>query len=175
MLRRHCPHPSCRWSGGLGKSASRRQDQRSHESRRTGGTRGVCRPVERDLRVSRYAGGVTGSDELVDAWLPLPDIAERTDLGISKIRRFVEDRSLVGVRRGDRDIFQVPELFLGADWRPLKHLRGTLITLHDAGFDDEAAIVWLFTPDPSLPGRPIDLLRDGNKTEVRRRAQAMAL
>src|SRR5699024_6245648 len=113
--------------------------------------------------------------ELVDAWLPLPDIAQRSDLGISKIRRFVEDRSIIGVRRGDRGVFQVPELFLGADWRPLKHLRGTLITLNDAGFDDESAIVWLFTPDPSLPGRPIDLLRAGNKTEVRRRAQALAL
>lgn len=116
-----------------------------------------------------------GSDELVDAWLPLPDIAEKSDVGISKVRRYLEDRSVIGVKRGDRSIFQVPELFLGPDWRPLKHLRGTLITLQDAGFDDEAAIVWLFTPDDSLPGRPIDLLQAGSKTEVRRRAQALAL
>ncbi len=33
---------------------------------------------------------------------------------------------------------------------------------------------WLFTPDDSLPGTPIDALRGGRKTEVRRRAQALA-
>lgn len=91
------------------------------------------------------------------------------------MRRHLEDRSLIGVRRGDRGVFQVPELFLDADSMPLKHLRGTLTTLLDAGFEDEAAIVWLFTPDESLPGRPIDLLQAGNKGEVRRRAQALAL
>lgn len=117
---------------------------------------------------------MTRSDELVDAWLHLPAIAERSDVGISKVRRFLEDRALIGVKRGERGIFEVPELFLGPDSRPLKHLRGTLITLADAGLDDEASIVWLFTPDDSLPGRPIDLLQAGNKTEVRRRAQALA-
>jgi hypothetical protein len=118
---------------------------------------------------------VNGSEELVDAWLPLPDIAEASGLGISKIRRFVEDGSLVGVRRTDRDIFQVPALFVDDESRPIRHLRGTVTTLRDAGFDDEATIAWLFTPDESLPGRPIDLLRSGSKTEVRRRAQALAL
>ncbi|GAA2106658.1 MULTISPECIES: Rv2175c family DNA-binding protein [Brevibacterium] len=114
------------------------------------------------------------TDELVDAWLPLPDIAERSGLGISKVRRFVEERAVIGLRRGERSVFQVPELFLDDDCLPVKHLKGTLITLQDAGFDDEAAIAWLFTPDDSLPGRPIDLLRAGNKTEIRRRAQALA-
>ena len=38
---------------------------------------------------------------------------------------------------------------------------------------DEAALRWLFTPDESLPGRPIDALREGHKTEVRRRAQVL--
>ena len=107
--------------------------------------------------------------------MPLPDIAEASGLGISKIRRFVEAGSLVGVRRTDRDIFQVPALFLDDESRPIRHLRGTVTTLRDAGFDDEAAIVWRFTPDEALPGRPIDLLRCGSKTEVRRRAQALAL
>ena len=135
---------------------------------------GVSRRGRRKSASSRYAGGVNGSEELVDAWLPLPDIAERSGLGISKVRRHLEDRALIGVRRGDRDVFQVPELFLDADSMPLKHLRGTLTTLLDAGLDEEAAIVWLFTPDESLPGRPIDLLQAGNTGEVRRRAQALA-
>jgi Rv2175c C-terminal domain of unknown function len=46
--------------------------------------------------------------------------------------------------------------------------------LGDAGFSDEEAIIWLFTADDSLPGRPVDALREGRKTEIRRRAQALA-
>ena len=52
--------------------------------------------------------------------------------------------------------------------------RGTITTLADAGFSPEETIVWLFTHDETLPGRAIDLLRAGNKAEVRRRAQALA-
>ena len=47
------------------------------------------------------------------------------------------------------------------------------MVLQDAGFTDEQAIRWLFTPDDTLPGRPIDALRDGRKTEIRRRASAL--
>ena len=50
----------------------------------------------------------------------------------------------------------------------------TLESLLDAGFSDEEALRWLFTEDESLPGRPIDALRDGRRTEIRRRAQALA-
>ena len=48
----------------------------------------------------------------------------------------------------------------------------TLLT--DAGYSDEEACDWLFTPDPTLPGSPIEALRAGRKTEIRRRAQALA-
>jgi hypothetical protein len=33
----------------------------------------------------------------------------------------------------------------------------------------------MFTPDESLPGRPIDALRENRGSEVKRRAQAMSL
>ena len=46
--------------------------------------------------------------------------------------------------------------------------------LGDAGYSDEELIIWLFTPDESLGGRPIDALREGRKTEIRRRAQSLA-
>ena len=41
---------------------------------------------------------------------------------------------------------------------------------------DDEIITWLFTPDPTLPveGAPIDALRAGHKTEIRRRAQELA-
>ena len=57
-------------------------------------------------------------------------------------------------------------------WTVLASLQGTLTVLSDAGFTDEAAIEWLFTPDDSLPGTPIEALRAGRKTEIRRRAAA---
>ncbi len=127
-------------------------------------------------------------DQLVDEWLTVPDVAERIGLDASKVRRIVQEGRLVGVRRGDPRIFCIPAAFLvpghlanpaqptqassDQPWTVLASLQGTLTVLSDAGFSDEAAIEWLFTPDESLPGTPIDALRAGRKTEIRRRAAA---
>jgi hypothetical protein len=46
--------------------------------------------------------------------------------------------------------------------------------LHDGRYDDRECIAWLFTDD-DLPGRPIDALRENRGSEVKRRAQALAL
>jgi Rv2175c C-terminal domain of unknown function len=112
-------------------------------------------------------------DALVGEWLTLPDVAERVGLDVGKVRRLLQDGCLVGVRRGERNVLGVPAAFV-ADGAALPELRGTITVLRDSGYDDEAAIRWLFTPDDSLPGTPVDALRAGRKTEVRRRAQAMA-
>lgn len=117
-------------------------------------------------------GGVN-TEELVQDWAPLPDIAELTGLSISQVRRLLEDDAICGIKIGKPKVMQVPLAFF-KDGEVVTPLKGTLSTLHDAGFDDEEAIIWLFTPDESLPGRPIDLLRAGNRKEVRRRAQALA-
>lgn len=124
----------------------------------------------------------------VEDWLPLPDVAERLGTDVGKVRRLLQDRRLLAVRRGDRAILVVPERFLtptaDGGWEVVPALQGTLTLLGDAGFSDEEAIRWLFTPDASLavqgwspPGvpTPIDALAAGHKTEVRRRAQAEAL
>jgi hypothetical protein len=67
----------------------------------------------------------------------------------------------------------VPAAFL-QDGHVVDSLKGTIVVLSDAGFSDEELIGWLFTPDESLRGRPIDALREGRKTEIRRRAQSLA-
>jgi hypothetical protein len=113
-------------------------------------------------------------DDLVITWLTVPDVAELVGLDVGKVRRLLQERYLVGVRRGERNVLSVPAALI-ADGAPLPELRGTLVVLADSGYDDEAAIRWLFTPDDSLPGTPVDALRAGRKTEVRRRAQAVAL
>jgi len=56
----------------------------------------------------------------------------------------------------------------------VKGLPGTLTLLADVGYSDEEALVWLFTEDPTLPGRPVEALRANRGREVRRRAQASA-
>ena len=123
----------------------------------------------------------------MDSWLNLPDVAERLGTDVGRVRRLVQDRHLLALRRGDRLIMSVPERFLvatGDGWAVIPSLRGTLVLLADAGFSDEESVRWLFEPDPTLanqalpPGTvpaPIDALAAGQKTEVRRRAQALAL
>jgi len=56
----------------------------------------------------------------------------------------------------------------------LKGLPGLLTVLFDAGYDDESALRWLFEPDDSLPGTPVQALRENRGREVHRRAQALA-
>jgi hypothetical protein len=112
-------------------------------------------------------------DELVGEWLTLPDVAERLGVDVGRVRRLVQDRCLVVVRRGEPRASSVPAALLDGD-QPLPELPGTLTVLADAGFTDTEALHWLFTPDDSLPGTPIEALRAGRKTEIRRRAQALA-
>jgi hypothetical protein len=116
-------------------------------------------------------------EALIGSWLTLPDVGERLGLDVGKVRRLVQDGVLVAVRVGERNILSVPEALLvdvdGAP-QPLPELRGTLTVLRDAGYDDDAALRWLFTPDDTLPGSPVDAMRAGRKTEIRRRAQALA-
>jgi Rv2175c C-terminal domain of unknown function len=108
-----------------------------------------------------------------DQWLPLPDVAERLGTDVGKVRRMVQDKLLIAVRRGERRVWCVHEQLI-LDGHPLPDLRGTLVLLADAGYSDEEAVIWLFTPDETIPGTPVDALRAGHKTEIRRRAQALA-
>jgi hypothetical protein len=112
-------------------------------------------------------------DALVQEWLPLPDIAEQLGLVVTRVHGLVDDGTLLAVRDPHDGVRRVPAAFL-VDGAVLDSLKGTVAVLRDAGFTDTEAITWLFTEDESLPGRPIDALRDGRKTEIRRRAQALA-
>lgn len=112
-------------------------------------------------------------DDLISDWLTLPDVALALDLEITQVRRLLEDGRLVDVRRGERQVRSVPALLLLED-QVVPHLAGTIAVLRDGGFSDEELLTWLFTTDDTLPGRPIDQLRAGQRGEVRRRAQALA-
>lgn len=119
-----------------------------------------------------HAGGVSTLEELVGDWLLLPDVAEELGLDIRKVHGLIRDGALVEHRIGERELRAVPAAFI-RDGAPLDSLKGTVTVLRDAGFDDAELIEWLFTADETLPGTPVEALRQGRKTEVRRRAQVM--
>lgn len=110
--------------------------------------------------------------DLVGEWITIPDIAETLDVKVTRVHTLISDRQLLAIR-DDGGVRRVPALFMH-EGGVLDSLKGTLTVLEDSGFDDEAAIRWLYTEDESLPGRPIDALHQGRKTEIRRRAQALA-
>ena len=112
-------------------------------------------------------------ESLVGEWLPLPDVAKLLDVSITKVHSLIDERALAALRVGERRIRSVPAAFI-QDGQVVDSLRGTIVVLADAGYSDEDLIVWLFTHDDSLRGRPIDALRAGRKTEIRRRAQTLA-
>lgn len=49
-------------------------------------------------------------DDLVGEWLTLPDVAEALGTDVGKVRRLVQERRVVGVKRGERTTFQVLSL-----------------------------------------------------------------
>ena len=112
---------------------------------------------------------MSGTSERI--WLTVPDLAERLDLTPTRVRRLIEDRNLLAIRRDG--VLSVPEVFLD-DEGPLPELRGTAILLGDSGYTDEEAMRWLLEPEDSLGVAPIDALIAGRKAEVRRVAQALA-
>ena len=131
---------------------------------------------------------ISDLDDLVGSWLTVPDVAEMLGVDPGKVRRLVQERRLVAVRRGTPPVLSVPAAFLVAGhlanpaapdqpredrpWAVLAALQGTLTVLGDDGFSDEEVVAWLFAVEDSLGVAPIEALRAGRKTEVRRVAQA---
>lgn len=104
------------------------------------------------------------------AWLALPDVAERLDMPVNRVRQLVREGRLLALRKDG--VLRTPVELIGSP-TALKHLPGVLTLLHDAGYNDEEAFRWLYTPDDSLPGVPAEALGDNRATEVKRRAQAL--
>jgi len=135
--------------------------------------------------VRRPAGSAVGR-AAVEGWLTVLDLAQRLGLPFSRARRLVDDRQVLAVRRDG--VLVVPEAFLvpghlanpaapgdpasSPAWVVLASLPGTITVLHDVGFADDEALDWLFTPSDALGGTPVDALRAGRRSVVRRLAAA---
>lgn len=112
-------------------------------------------------------------DLAVPEWLAVPEVAERLDVPVTRVRQLIREGALVALRPAGGPL-AVPADFV-ARGEVLKGLPGLLTVLRDGGFDDVDAVRWLYTPDDTLPGTPVQALMADRGTEVKRRAQAMAL
>ncbi|MGB6455866.1 MAG: Rv2175c family DNA-binding protein [Streptosporangiaceae bacterium] len=112
------------------------------------------------------------TDAIVGDWLSLPDVADLLGMPVSRVKQMLRDRKLLAVRRPDGTV-AVPTAFIDRG-EVIHGLAGTLTLLLDCGFSDAEALAWLFTADDSLPGTPVQALAANRRTEVNRRAQALA-
>ncbi|HEX5496806.1 MAG TPA: Rv2175c family DNA-binding protein [Mycobacteriales bacterium] len=108
------------------------------------------------------------SDEI--DFLTIPEVAERLALPVGKVYQLLRDGALAAVRRDG--VSRIPADFVDGN-AVVRGLQSTLTVLHDEGYSDEEAVRWLFTPDDSLPGMPIQALRENRGRAVRRRAQVL--
>lgn len=102
--------------------------------------------------------------------MPLPDVAERLALPVTRVHQLIRDGALVAVPRPDGPR-GIPAAFVG-DEGPVKGLPAVITLLRDAHYADDEIVDWLFRVDDSLPGTPIQALRENRGTEIKRRAQA---
>ena len=113
------------------------------------------------------------ADVTSDAMQTLTPAEVAAALGVSpnKVRQLVRERKLLAVPGSGNS--RIPADFL-QDGAVLRHLPGLITVLRDGGFSDAEVFEWLFRVDESLPGTPVEALRNDRHTEVTRRAQALA-
>jgi hypothetical protein len=106
----------------------------------------------------------------MDTFTPA-EVASALGVSPNRVRQLLREHKLMAVPGSGNS--RIPADFL-QDGAVLKHLPGLLTVLRDGGFTDEEAFDWLFRADESLPGTPVEALRNDRHTEVTRRAQALA-
>jgi len=111
-------------------------------------------------------------DALVGEWLDWSQASDELHVSVSKVRQLIREHQLAAAVPVPGAGQKIPAELV-QDGEIVKGLPGLLTVLHDAGYDDRAAIAWLFTADDTLPGRPVDALRENRGSEVKRRAQSM--
>jgi len=105
----------------------------------------------------------------IATWLSLAEVGDALDVSPNRVRQLVRDGQLAGIRRDGE--LRVPADFID-EHGIVKGLPGTIVLLRDAGYADEELLDWLFRADDTLPGTPIQALRENRGTEVKRRAQS---
>ncbi len=111
---------------------------------------------------------------LIDEWLDWKAAADALGVSVTRVRTLIREHQLAAAVPSAGAGQQIPaELIMEGEI--VKGVPGLLTLFADGGWDDREKLTWLFTADDSLPGRPIDALRENRGSEVKRRAQALAL
>lgn len=110
---------------------------------------------------------------LVEEWFDLSQAGSALGVSASRVAQLIKDHQLAAAVPVPREGLKVPAGFF-ADGVIVKGVSGIITSLHDGGYEDVQILTWLFTSDDTLPGRPIDALRENRGSEAKRRAQAMA-
>lgn len=111
--------------------------------------------------------------DLVGEWLDVAAVGRILGVSSSHVTRLVKEHHLAAAVPVAREGLKVPAAFF-AEGAIVKGVSGIITSLHDGGYEDGEILAWLFTDDETLPGRPIDALRENRGSEAKRRAQAMA-
>jgi hypothetical protein len=101
-------------------------------------------------------------------FVPVPEIAAQLGIVVTRVHQLLRERQLLAVRL--QGVLRVPAEFIDGH-EVVKGLPATITLLRDAKYSDQEIIDWLFTADESLPGSPIQALRENRGREVHRRAQ----
>lgn len=101
--------------------------------------------------------------------LTIPATAEALGVPVTQVHQYLRDGHLVGVR--DVNGLRCVPALLVQDGAIVKSLASVITQLRDARYSDAEIVEWLFRTDDSLPGAPVDALRENRGTEVKRRAQ----
>jgi hypothetical protein len=102
-------------------------------------------------------------------WLDVAEVAAKLRTSPNRVRQLIRDGQLAGSGTGHEP--RVPADFID-EAGIVKGLPGTITLLRDAGYSDAELLDWLYTADETLPGTPIQALRENRGTEVKRRAQS---
>jgi Rv2175c C-terminal domain of unknown function len=101
--------------------------------------------------------------------LTIPDAAEILGVPVTRVHQALRDGHLVGIRDAN-GLRCVPALLL-QDGAIVKSLSSVITQLRDARYSDSEIVDWLYRSDDSLPGTPIQALRENRGSQVKRRAQ----
>jgi Rv2175c C-terminal domain of unknown function len=102
-------------------------------------------------------------------FVTVPEVAESLGVDIPRVHQYVRDGHLLLVRTDG--VARIPAAFI-FEGVVVKGLPGVIQLLRDGNYRDDEILSWLYRIDPSLPGTPIQALRENRGTEIKRRAQA---
>lgn len=110
---------------------------------------------------------------LIEDWYDLHQAGDAIGVSTTRVAQLIKDHQLAAAVPVPKGGLRVPAAFF-ADGDIVKGVSGIITSLRDGGYDDVEILTWLFTADETLPGRPIDALRENRGSEAKRRAQSMA-